>query len=105
MDTQVHPLTHIHTHKYTYVLAHQQSQSTHTHIYSRVHPPTHTYMYRKDIWFDDVELEMVDGEPVPKRPHVESTRVPLITGSDKRYIHVHIDTRATSLQLTGYFGS
>ena len=44
---------------------------------------------------------MVDGEPVPKRPHVESTRVPLVTGSDERYIHT-VHMYDTSLQLAGY---
>jgi len=44
---------------------------------------------------------MVDGEPVPKRPHVESTRVPLVTGSDKRYIHIvyMCDTLKGSIHL------
>ena len=42
---------------------------------------------------------MVDGEPVPRRPHVESTRVPLVTRSDERYLHtLHMcDTSLQSL--------
>ena len=104
MDTQVHPLTHIHTHKYICSLTPTITIHPHTHILTCTPTYTHTYMYRKDIWFDDVELEIVDGEPVPKRPHVESTRVPLVTGSDKRYIHI-VHVCVTSLQLTGYCGS
>ena len=30
---------------------------------------------------------MVDGEPVAKRPCVDSARVTLVTGSDERYTH------------------
>ena len=86
----------MHTHSCTH------KHIPHTHTHSHVHPSPHTH--RKDIWFDDVELEMVDGEPVPKRPHIESTHVPLVTGSDERYIHI-VHMCVTSLQLTGYFGS
>jgi len=72
-----------------------------THKHTLTCAPTHTYMHRKDIWFDDVDLEMVDGEPVPKRPCIESTRVPLVTGSDKRYIHIvyMCDTLKGSIHL------
>ena len=46
--------------------------------------PPWTHTHRKDIWFDDVDIEMVEGEPVPKKPRLEQTRTSLVTGGDKR---------------------
>ena len=41
-----------------------------------------------DVWFDDIPLHFKDGEPVPVTLQEESISTSLITGSDKRYIHV-----------------
>ena len=40
---------------------------------------------RIQIWFDDVPLEMVEGEPVPKRSKTAPS-ARLVTGNDKTYI-------------------
>ena len=38
-----------------------------------------------DIWFDDVDVEFIEGEPVAKRQGEESTSsISMITGPDKR---------------------
>ena len=98
-----HTCTHTHIHSHKCICSHTHTNNLPTYTHSHVHPPTHTHTHthRKDIWFDDVELEMVDGEPVLKRPHVESTHVPSVTRSDERYIHT-VHMYDTSLQLAGY---
>ena len=39
---------------------------------------------KKDIWFDDIPLECVDGDLVPKPKKSETGSLPLVTGSDTR---------------------
>lgn len=41
---------------------------------------------KKDIWFDDIPLECVDGDLVPKPKKSETHSLPLVTGSDTRYL-------------------
>ena len=38
----------------------------------------------KEVWFDDIPLECVDGDLVPKPPEDETRSVSLVTGNDKR---------------------
>ena len=84
--TPSNPLSHhYHLHPFYFVLftfkvlVAKQHSNTHT----------HTHTHRKDIWFDDVDIEMVEGEPVPKKPCLEPTRASLVTGNDKRYSDKH----------------
>ena len=39
---------------------------------------------QRGLWFDDVDVDIVHGEPVIKRRREESTTSPLVTGSDTR---------------------
>ena len=41
---------------------------------------------KKDIWFDDIPLECVDGDLVPKPKTSETHSLPLVTGSNTRYL-------------------
>lgn len=43
-------------------------------------------MCSEDLWFDDVEVDIVDGEAVAKKPSTEAgqSHTALITGSDTR---------------------
>ena len=38
----------------------------------------------KEVWFDDIPLECVDGDLVPKPPEHETRSVSLVAGNDKR---------------------
>lgn len=41
-----------------------------------------------EVWFSDMELDYVDGEPVAKKHKGEHSSSSLITGSDTRFLHV-----------------